>query len=100
MPILLARAASKVRNEIEDTNAENEREQTVSFNRARDDHEENLANLGRTRQAELDKVNSDWNSTRSGLFEKKAQLQQQRDMASGKNYNQVVRDSQNRKIIA
>ena len=94
VPTLLARAASKVRNEIEDTNAENEREQTVSFNRARDDHEENLANLGRTRQAELDKVNSDWNSTRSGLFEKKAQLQQQRDMASGRNYDQVVHDSQ------
>lgn len=94
VPTLLARAASKVRNEIEDTNAENEREQTVSFNRAREDHEENLANLGRTRQSELDRANSDWNSTRSGLLEKKAQLQQQRDLVAGKNHNQVIRDSQ------
>lgn len=94
VPTLLARAASKVRNEIEDTNAENEREQTVSFNRAKEDHEENLANLGRTRQSELDRANSDWNNTRSSLLEKKAQLQQQRDLAAGRSHSQVIQDSQ------
>lgn len=94
MPTALARAANKVRNDIEDTNAKNEREQTVVFNRAREDHEKGLSDLLRNKNNQISGVESDWNNTRSSLNDQKAQLMSQRDSLAGKSYDQVIRDSQ------
>lgn len=90
VPTLLSRAASKIRNEIEDTNQENAQLQTTAFNRAKEDKENNLSNLERERNRQKQAALSEFESKRSEYQKALADMQRQREYYRGRSYADVT----------
>lgn len=92
-PTLLARGASKIRNEIEEANAEQDQLQTKYFNRAKEDHEYNLMELARQRAMQRQAAQADFNDKRSNYYRNLSELERQRASYQGKDYNTVIAES-------
>lgn len=74
-PTLVGRAATKQRDEIEDTNAQNAAAAATAYNQAEEDWKDSLAKLGRDRDNKKNESNAWYNEQKGKLTTQKAELE-------------------------
>lgn len=92
-PTLLARAAGRIRNKIEEDNAEEDYLQTINFNRAKEDYERNLAELDRQKAGQEQSTKSYYEGKRADYWNNYHQLEREKLAAENKDYNTVIAES-------
>ena len=90
VPTLLARATQKIRNDIEDNNAENARAQETSFNRASLDYKKGKRDILTDRERQRAEAKQMFDTKRAGYWDSVADLERQRADYQGKSIGDII----------